>query len=85
VTEHQRAGLGEQVGAAHAGARPGLVLPLVAELNDYRVRYLEELRELLLEAWPKRGKARARLRRAIGHALGDTVSPRLSEELSSRT
>jgi AcrR family transcriptional regulator len=44
-------------------------MPLVAEMNAYRVRYLEEIRDLLLEAWPPRGAARARLRRAIGHAL----------------
>lgn len=49
--------------------RDAAVMPLVAELNAYRVRYLEEVRELLLEAWPKRGVSRARLRRAIGHAL----------------
>jgi AcrR family transcriptional regulator len=49
--------------------RDAVVMPLVAEMNAYRVRYLEEIRELLLEAWPKRGGARARLRPAIGHAL----------------
>jgi hypothetical protein len=38
-------------------------------MNVYRVRYLEELRDRLLDAWPTRGGARARLRRAIGHAL----------------
>jgi hypothetical protein len=38
-------------------------------MNAYRVRYLEEIRDLLLEAWTTRGGARARLRRAIGHAL----------------
>mgnify|MGYP003287564855 CR=1 FL=1 len=49
--------------------RDAAVMPIVAEMNAYRVRYLEEIRELLLEAWPTRGGARARLRRAIGHAL----------------
>jgi AcrR family transcriptional regulator len=49
--------------------RDAAVMPLVAEMNAYRVRYLEEIRDLLLEAWPTRGEARARLRRAIGHAL----------------
>ena len=49
--------------------RDAAVMPLVAEMNGYRVRYLEEIRELLLEAWPKRGGTRARLRPAIGHAL----------------
>jgi hypothetical protein len=38
-------------------------------MNTYRVRYLEQIRELLVEAWPARRGARARLRRAIGHAL----------------
>lgn len=45
------------------------VMPLVAEMNAYRVRYLEQIRDLLLEAWPAHGGARARLQRAIGHAL----------------
>jgi AcrR family transcriptional regulator len=49
--------------------RDAAVMPLVAEMNAYRVRYLEQVRDLLLEAWPTRGEARARLRRAIGHAL----------------
>jgi AcrR family transcriptional regulator len=49
--------------------RDATVMPIVAELNGYRVRYLEELRDLLLEAWPARGGARARVRRAIGHTL----------------
>ncbi len=44
-------------------------MPIVAEMNDYRVRYLEQVRELLGEGWPARGDARALLRRAIGHAL----------------
>jgi AcrR family transcriptional regulator len=45
------------------------VMPVVAEMNTYRVRYLEEARDLLLEAWPTRDGATARLRQAIGHAL----------------
>ena len=49
--------------------RDAAVMPLVAEMNAYRVRHLEEIRDLLLRAWPTRGAARARLRRAIGHAL----------------
>jgi hypothetical protein len=49
--------------------RDAAVMPLVAEMNAYRVRYLEEIRDLLLEAWTTRGGAGARLRRAIGHAL----------------
>jgi AcrR family transcriptional regulator len=49
--------------------RDAAVMPLVAEMNAYRVRYLEEIRDLLLEAWTTRGGTRARLARAIGHAL----------------
>jgi AcrR family transcriptional regulator len=49
--------------------RDAAVMPLVAEMNGYRLRYLEEVRELLLEGWPQRGAARARVGRAIGHAL----------------
>jgi AcrR family transcriptional regulator len=49
--------------------RDAAVMPVVAEMNAYRVRYLEQLRDLLAEPWPARGAARARLRRAIGHAL----------------
>jgi hypothetical protein len=49
--------------------RDAAVMPIVAEMNAYRVRYLEEIRDLVLDAWTTRGGARARLRRAIGHAL----------------
>jgi hypothetical protein len=49
--------------------RDAAVMPLVAEMNAYRVRYLEEIRDALLEPWPAAGAARADLRRAIGHAL----------------
>ncbi len=49
--------------------RDAAVRPIVAEMNAYRVRHLEEIRNLLLEAWPTRGGGRAGLRRAIGHAL----------------
>jgi AcrR family transcriptional regulator len=48
--------------------RDAAVMPIVAEMNAYRVRYLEEIRDLLLDGWSPRG-ASARLRRAIGHAL----------------
>lgn len=44
-------------------------MPIVAEMNSYRVRYVAEIRELLLEAWTARGRTRPSLRRAIGHAL----------------
>ena len=49
--------------------RDAAVMPIVAEMNAYRVHYLVEIRDLLLEAWPTRGEVTARLRRAIGHAL----------------
>jgi AcrR family transcriptional regulator len=49
--------------------RDAAVMPVVAEMNGYRVRYLEEVRDLLLEAWKARGGRRARLRQAIGHGL----------------
>jgi AcrR family transcriptional regulator len=49
--------------------RDAAVMPIVAEMNAYGVRYLEEIRDLLLEAWATRGRARARVRRVIGHAL----------------
>ena len=49
--------------------RDAAVMPLVAEMTAYRIRYLEEIQELLLDAWPTRDGAKARLRRAIGHAL----------------
>ena len=49
--------------------RDAAVIPLIAEMNTYRVRYREEVRDLLLRAWPTRGDARARVRRVIGHAL----------------
>jgi AcrR family transcriptional regulator len=49
--------------------RDAEVMPLVAEMNEYRTRGLEEIRELLLEGLPARGSARARAGRAIGHAL----------------
>jgi AcrR family transcriptional regulator len=49
--------------------RDAPVMPLVAEMNDYRVRYLEEIRDLLLEGWATHGDAKERLRRVVGHAL----------------
>lgn len=49
--------------------RDAPVMPLVAEMNAYRVRHLEQIRDVLLEAWPARGAAKTRLRQAIGHAL----------------
>jgi AcrR family transcriptional regulator len=49
--------------------RDAAVMPLLAEMNANRARYLADIRDLLLEAWTTRRGARARLRRAIGHAL----------------
>jgi AcrR family transcriptional regulator len=49
--------------------RDAAMMPVVAEMNAYRVRYVEGIRDLLLEAWPTRGRAKVRLRRGIGHAL----------------
>jgi AcrR family transcriptional regulator len=49
--------------------RDAAVLPILREIGAYRVRYLEDVRELLLAGWPSRGRARTRLRRALGHAL----------------
>lgn len=45
--------------------RDAAEMPVVAEMNDYRVRYLEGVRDLLARGWPPA----ARRRRAIGHAL----------------
>jgi AcrR family transcriptional regulator len=48
--------------------RDAPVLPILREMSAYRVRYLEEVRELVLAGWPS-GQAKTRLRRALGHAL----------------
>ena len=65
--------------------RDAAVMPLVGEMNAYRVRYLEEIRDLLLEGWPTRGGARARLARAIGHALEFRTWQSLVRRQGSRT
>ena len=49
--------------------RDSAVMPIIAEMNAYRARYLDEIRELVVQAWPLRGRARARVRRAVGHML----------------
>jgi AcrR family transcriptional regulator len=49
--------------------RDAATMPVVADMNAYRIRYLDEVRDLLLDGWGARGGARARLRRAIGHTL----------------
>jgi AcrR family transcriptional regulator len=65
--------------------RDAAVMPIVAEMNTYRVRYLEEIRDLILEAWTTRGGARQRLRRAIGHALEFRTWQSLVRRQGSRT
>jgi AcrR family transcriptional regulator len=40
-------------------------MPVIAEINEYRVRYLEEVHDLVLAGRP----ARRAVRRAVGHAL----------------
>jgi AcrR family transcriptional regulator len=49
--------------------RDAASMPLVAEMNSYRTRSLDDTRELVLIGWRARGEPRQRLRRAIGHAL----------------
>jgi len=49
--------------------RDAAVMPVVAEMSSYRVRYLKGIRDRLVQAWPATGRPRTRLRRAIGHAL----------------
>jgi AcrR family transcriptional regulator len=49
--------------------RDAPLLPIVAEMDAHRSRYLDEVRDVLLDAWPKRGAVGQRLRPAIGHAL----------------
>jgi AcrR family transcriptional regulator len=57
-------------------------MPLVAEMNAYRVRYLEEIRDLLVEGWSTRS---VRLRQAIGHALEFRTWQSLVRGQGSRT
>jgi AcrR family transcriptional regulator len=49
--------------------RDAAVMPIIAEMNVYRARYLDDIRDHLLQPWRTRGRPKARLRRAIGHAL----------------
>jgi AcrR family transcriptional regulator len=49
--------------------RDAAVMPVVAEVAEYRSRFLDDAREVLVTGWPARGAARTRLRRAVGHAL----------------
>ena len=41
------------------------VVPILREITADRVRYFEDV----LAGWPSRGRARTRLRRALGHAI----------------
>lgn len=45
--------------------RDAAVMPVVAEMNEYRVRHLAEMRDRLLAGGPRR----AARKRALGHAL----------------
>jgi AcrR family transcriptional regulator len=49
--------------------RDAAVVPLVAEMNSYRLRSLEDVQGELLQGWRVRGNAKTQLRRVIGHAL----------------
>lgn len=49
--------------------RDVVVMPLVAEFYAETVRYLEQVRDGLLDAWGTSGRTRTRVRGAIGHAL----------------
>jgi AcrR family transcriptional regulator len=49
--------------------RDAAVMPVVAEVAQYRSRYLDDALQVLVAGWPARGATRTRLRRAIGHAL----------------
>lgn len=49
------------------------VMPVLQKINVNRAAYFEELRELLLAGRPVRGRARARLRAALGHAIDFTT------------
>jgi AcrR family transcriptional regulator len=49
--------------------RDAVARPLVAEQNGERLRYLEAVRDLLADAWPRSGEEAATWRRVIGHAL----------------
>lgn len=53
--------------------RDAATMPIVAEMNGYRVRYLDGIRQQLLAAWPGNDDARACIGRAIGHALEFTT------------
>jgi AcrR family transcriptional regulator len=60
--------------------RDAPLMPVVAEINTYRVRYLEQVAELLTSAWPARGQARRLVRQAVGHALEFTTWRSLARE-----
>lgn len=49
------------------------VMPVLQRINVDRAAYFEALRELLLAGRPVRGRARVRLRAALGHAIDFTT------------
>ena len=49
--------------------RDAPLMPVLAEVSEHRFHYVDEVRDLVLQAWPAHGGARTRLRRAVGHAL----------------
>jgi AcrR family transcriptional regulator len=49
------------------------LLPVLQKINVNRAAYFEDLRELLLAGRPVRGRAKTRLRAALGHAVEFTT------------
>jgi AcrR family transcriptional regulator len=49
--------------------RDAAAMPIVVEVSEDRYRFLDEARGVLLQGWGVRGRVKARLARAIGHAL----------------
>jgi AcrR family transcriptional regulator len=49
--------------------RDAPLMPVLAAVSEHRFQYVDEVRDLILQAWPAHGAARTRLRRAVGHAL----------------
>lgn len=53
--------------------RDAATMPVIAEIRGHRLRYLEGARDVVLAAWALRGTRKARLARAVGHALEFTT------------
>jgi AcrR family transcriptional regulator len=49
--------------------RDAPVMPVIAEIDESRVRYLAEAQNLLAQEWAARGREKTHLRQAIGLAL----------------